>query len=149
MIQWTPVYTYNWESLIQDSKNLAEKIWKGKFKFILAITRGWLIPAYFLADNLWIKVVKTICLSSYKNWNVQGPIVHHDIEWFMEEIKHPQDWLVVDDLSDTWITLEYIKRKYPRISTAVLLQKKTWGMKATYFWREVDNIWIKYPYENN
>lgn len=147
MIQWTPIYNYSWEALKQDAKNLSQQIGQWRFKFILAITKGGLIPAYFIADNLNIKVIKTICLSSYKNKWIQWPIVHHAIDGFMEDIKHPNDWLIVDDLSDTGFTLEYIKRKYPKVKTAVLLQKKTWGIKADYFAQEVDNIWIKFPHE--
>lgn len=147
MIQWTPILRYNWEALEQDTKNLAHKIWIWKFKFILAITKGGLIPAYYLADHLKIKVIKTLCLSSYKNQNVRWPMVHHTIDWFLEEIKHQKDWLIVDDLTDSGITMEYVKKKFPLVKTAVLLQKKTGWMRADYYAKEVDNIWIKFPYE--
>jgi len=146
MTQPIQTYNYNWEDLKQDSKNLANKIWKRRFKFILAITKWGLIPSYLVANELWIKVVKTICLSSYKNKGLQWPMVHHKINWFMENIENPKDWLIIDDLSDTWYTLEYIKQEYPSVHTAVLLQKKTGWIKANFFAREVDNIWIKFPY---
>jgi len=147
MIQWTPILNYNWENVKQDSKNLAANIWIWKFKFILAISKWGLIPVYFLADELGIKIVKTICLSSYKNGNVQWPVIQHKVAGFLEEIKNPRDWLVVDDLSDSWFTLEYIKKEYPAIKTAVLLQKKTWWIKADYYAKEIDNIWVKFPWE--
>lgn len=147
MVEGTPIYNYSWESLKQDSKNLAGKVWIWKFKFILAVTKWGLIPAYFVASHLGIKVIKTVCLSSYKNKNIQWPMIHHTIDSFTEEIKNQKDWLVVDDLSDTGYTIEYIRQKYPAIKIAVLLQKKTGGHKADFYGREVENIWVKFPYE--
>lgn len=149
MTEGTPIYRYSWEDLKSDSKNIAQKIWIWKFKFILAITRWGLIPSYFIANHLDIKVVKTICLSSYKNKWIQGPMVAHSIDWFNEEIKNPKDWLIVDDLSDTWFTIEYVRRKYPNVKIATLLKKKTWGYKPDFYAREVENIFVDFPYDFN
>ena len=57
-----------WEEIHSDTQELAGKIkTTGKtFKGILAITRGGLIPAGIVANELNIKIVETIGLESYQ-----------------------------------------------------------------------------------
>ena len=143
-----PNYIYTWHSLELDAMNLADKIGRGKYKYILAVSKAWLVPAYYLAKHLWIEVVVSMSLSNVvfeRTW-LKWPTVKHSFEWATSEIKTPQDWLLVDAISDTWMTLEYLKKEHKFIKTVVFIQKKTAWMKADYFGREVENVRIELPY---
>lgn len=147
-MQCENIYNYNWVDLENDIQILAHKIWIWKFKYILAVSKEWLVPAYYLANILWIEVVKTLCLQPRIVWEAKVvlPMVEHRFEWLVEDIKTPRDWLVVTWLAD-WQTLEYIKNKNKYLTTVSLIQKKDWGVKPDYFAREVENIIVKLPYK--
>lgn len=138
--------SYSWDSFKRDIDILADSIWKWKYKYILAVTKGWLIPAYFLADALDIKIVKTICLSSY-NGRKQGDIVHNRIEWFSEDIlRNHKDWLVVDDIVDSWKTMNYIRNKYGVSIAFASIFKRPNVESPKYFVKESQD-WIRFPWE--
>ena len=149
-MQYENIYNYNWADLENDVNNLAQKIWIWRFKYILAVSKEWLVPAYYLANVLWIEVVKTLCLQPRIIGKAETvlPMVEHRFEWLVEDIKTPKDWLVVNWLSDSQ-TLEYIKNKNQYLTTVSLLKKKDWGFSPDFFAREVENMIIKLPYKKN
>jgi hypoxanthine phosphoribosyltransferase len=64
--------------------------------------------------------------------------------------------LVVDDVIHTGLTLDYFVRKFPFCTTAVLHRKPqekrapeadNGEIEATYHLHDMDDIWIRYPYE--
>ncbi len=64
--RYTKTFPISWEQLHRDAKALARRLvdmktWKG----IIAITRGGLVPASIFARELEIRLVDTVCLSSY------------------------------------------------------------------------------------
>ena len=63
---YNKTYPISWDQLHRDSKALAWRLLNlGPFKGIIAITRGGLVPAAIIARELDIRLVDTICLSSY------------------------------------------------------------------------------------
>ena len=64
--RYNKTFPISWEQLHRDAKALAwrlldMKTWKG----IVAITRGGLVPASIIARELEIRLVDTVCISSY------------------------------------------------------------------------------------
>ena len=64
--RYDKTFPISWEQLHRDSKALAWRLvdikdWQG----IVAITRGGLVPASIIARELDIRVVDTVCVSSY------------------------------------------------------------------------------------
>ncbi|MCP5050308.1 MAG: xanthine phosphoribosyltransferase, partial [bacterium] len=64
--RYNKTFPISWEQLHRDSKALAwrlvdMKTWKG----IVTITRGGLVPASIIARELEIRLVDTVCISSY------------------------------------------------------------------------------------
>jgi len=64
--KYRKTFPISWEQLHRDSKALAwrlldMKTWQG----IVTITRGGLVPASIIARELEIRLVDTVCISSY------------------------------------------------------------------------------------
>ena len=56
----------SWAELHRDARYLSEMLHqKGPWKGIVAITRGGLVPAALVARELDIRLVDTICVTSY------------------------------------------------------------------------------------
>ena len=64
--RYRKTFPISWDQLHRDCKTLAWRLHeKGKWKRILAIARGGLVPAAIIARELDIHFVDTICVSSY------------------------------------------------------------------------------------
>ena len=62
----THYYPVSWEQLHRDAKALAWRLAEsGPFKGIVAITRGGLVPAHIIARELDIRIIDTVCISTY------------------------------------------------------------------------------------
>ncbi len=59
-------YPISWEELHRNARALAWRLLdQGPWKGIIAITRGGLVPAAIIARELDIRLIDTICISSY------------------------------------------------------------------------------------
>jgi len=133
----------SWKKFEIDIKKLIKLIPERRFTKILAISKGGLIPAYYIAKYLNIKYIKTFCVSSYNNENEKKKL---RILHLQEEKDIRKNWLIIDDLVDSGETLELAKRFYPFSKTAVLYSKKHSSIKADYCLKEMDG-WIVFPWE--
>jgi xanthine phosphoribosyltransferase len=60
------VFPVSWEQFHRDSRALAWRLsGAGPFEAIVCITRGGLVPAAIVARELGVKVIETVCVSSY------------------------------------------------------------------------------------
>src|SRR5271168_1455971 len=60
------IFPVSWEQFHRDSRALAWRLsGAGPFEAIVCITRGGLVPAAIVARELGIKLIETICVSSY------------------------------------------------------------------------------------
>lgn len=139
---------YSWMRFKVDAENLSQiiKTRNKKITGILAITKGGLIPAYFIAKKLGINIVKTLCISSYKD-KKRGGITHHKIDGFSEEIKNPENWLVIDDIADSGATLNFVRKLYPKIKTATIWTKENINKPDYYPPANLAKSWIRFPWE--
>ena len=60
-------HNVSWTEVHRDTKHLVEKLIKiGPWNGIVALTRGGLVPASILAREMEIRVVDTLCISTYE-----------------------------------------------------------------------------------
>ena len=113
--RYQKTYPISWEQLHRDSKALAWRLvemqsWKG----IVAITRGGLVPASIIARELEIRLVDTVCISSY-DFQQQGEV---------SVLKSPtidsNSLLLIDDLVDTGQTARIVKNLLPQAHFATV-----------------------------
>lgn len=136
-------YPVSWEQLHRDAKALAWRLAEnGPFQGIVAITRGGLVPAHIIARELDIRVIDTICISSYDE-ETQGKA----------EILKPvggdgAGWLIIDDLVDTGKTGRIVREMLPRAHFATVYAKPAGRPVVDTFITEVSqDTWILFPWD--
>ena len=139
---------YSWPQLIKDSLSLAKKLKVKKFDFVVAISRGGLMPATLIAYLLKIKKVGTISYSHYLADGVRGKL--ELVLRPSKEIKNSRV-LLIDDKADTGKTLlaaiQSLKKKKNKVVSATLHWDPQSKIKPDYFVHQVKNVWIVYPWE--
>ncbi len=141
--RYQKTYPISWEQLHRDSKALAWRLveiqtWQG----IVAITRGGLVPASIIARELEIRLVDTICVSSY-DYQQQGETT---------VLKTPatdgDGWLLIDDLVDTGNTARIVRNMLPEAHFATVYAKPAGRPIVDTFITEVSqDTWILFPWD--
>lgn len=135
--------TLSWQDMHRDACALAAMLRaKGPFDGIVAVARGGLVPAAILSRELDIKLVETVCISSYDS-RTQGE---------MDILKSlPQDgkrWLVVDDLVDSGATAKVVREMLPGSHYATLYAKPEGAQLADTTVAALDqDVWLVFPWE--
>jgi xanthine phosphoribosyltransferase len=114
----------------------------GRWKGIVAITRGGLVPAAVIARELDIRIVDTVCISSY-DWKERGAA---------NVLKCPDGdgdgWLLVDDLVDTGKTAGVARKMLPKAHFATVYAKPAGRPMVDTFITEVSqDTWILFPWD--
>ncbi len=143
--RYTQTYPISWEQLHRDSRALAWKLLDiGVFTGIVAITRGGLVPAAIVARELDIRLVDTICVSSY-DWQDRKS----EVEILKPVQGDGHGWLIVDDLVDTGSTAEAVKRMLPRAHFSTVYAKPAGKPLVDSYITEVSqNTWILFPWDS-
>lgn len=148
---YTKDFPISWEELHRNGKALAWKLLNkgplegGKWKGIIAITRGGMVPACIMARELEVLNIETFCITSY------------DVKEQSETkiLKKPstvdndgEGWLVVDDLVDTGKTFELVRELYPKAHYACIYVKPM-GEKQTdtYVTAFSQDTWVHFPWD--
>jgi xanthine phosphoribosyltransferase len=133
----------SWEQLHRDAKALAWRLAEhGPFEGIVAITRGGLVPAHIIARELDIRVIDTICISSYDEEtqgtaNVLKPVGGDGA-----------GWLIIDDLVDTGKTGRIVREMLPKAHFATVYAKPAGRPVVDTFITEVSqDTWILFPWD--
>lgn len=142
----------SWEQVHQDINTLASAI-KG-VDAIIGVGRGGLIPATLLSYKLDVKVVNNFQVQSYNDHDVSGDIKlwqTPDNE-FLKQFANNSTILVVDDLSDSGKTFEYIqhffKDKNVKLCFATLYIKKGTSFTPNLYVRAYSaEEWLVFPWE--
>ena len=138
------MHPVSWEQLHRDCKALSWRLMeRGPWKGIHAVARGGLIPAAIIARELDIKLVDTICVSSY-DWQSQGDAVN-----VLKGVSgHGAGWLVVDDLTDTGATARIVREMVPGAYFATVYAKPEGRALVDSFVTEVSqDTWILFPWD--
>ena len=117
----------SWPELHCDTRVLCHAlIEKGPFKGIIAVARGGMIPAALVARELEIRLVDTICASSYEDMEGTGEgaqIMRSEVK-LLKGVDHDgEGYLLIDDLVDTGNTARIIRKLLPKAYFATLYAK--------------------------
>ena len=142
--RYQKTFPISWDQLHRDSKALAWRLVEmRKWVGIVAITRGGLVPASIIARELEIRLVDTICISSY-DWKAQG-----EIEVLKPAASDGEDWLLIDDLVDTGATANVAKKMMPKAHFATVYAKPEGRPVVDSFITEVSqDTWILFPWDS-
>jgi len=143
--RYKKIFPVTWDQLHRDSKALAWKLMDIKqFKGIVAITRGGLVPAAIIARELEIRVVDTVCISSYDYQEQQQINILKSID-----IRDSENWLIIDDLVDTGQTAKTIRSMLPKSIFATVYAKPAGRPLVDIYVTEVSqDTWILFPWDS-
>ena len=136
-------FVVSWDQLHRDAKALAWRLSEmGSWNKVVAITRGGLVPAAIVARELEIRLIDTICVSSYD----------HQAQSDVKIIKHTSDGeenvLLIDDLVDTGRTAKAVRKYIPEAHFATVYVKPAGRpMVDTYVTEVSQDTWIFFPWD--
>ena len=110
------IFPVSWDQFHRDLRALAWRLsGAGPFEAIVCITRGGLVPAAIVARELGIKLIETICVSSYTGTSQGDLTVLKNVAAGIIALGGGQGArvLLVDDLVDTGKTRQWLSP--PRI----------------------------------
>ena len=136
-------YPVSWEQLHRDAKALAWRLAEnGPFQGIVAITRGGLVPAHIIARELDVRVIDTVCVSSYDDES------QRDAQVLKSVSGDGAGWLIVDDLVDTGKTGRIVREMLPKAHFATVYAKPAGRPMVDTFITEVSqDTWILFPWD--
>ena len=141
--RYIKTFPISWDQLHRDSKALAWRLSDmGAWEGIVTITRGGLVPASIIARELEIRVVDTVCISSY-DFKDQGEAQ------ILKSVDMDGDgWLLVDDLVDTGKTASIVRDMLPKAHFATVYAKPEGRPLVDTFITEVSqDTWILFPWD--
>src|SRR6187399_729021 len=119
-------FPVSWDMFHRDARALAWRLSaSGPFAAVVAITRGGLVPAAIVARELGIRVIETVCVSSYDHIT-QGELKL--LKGVAQDIAAlggggGKGVLVVDDLVDTGKTAKLVRELLPLAHFAAVYAK--------------------------
>jgi len=140
----------SWVELHRDARYLSELLHaKGTWKGIIAITRGGLVPAALVARELDIRLVDTICVTSYASAGTgQAEQIQADVRVLKSVAGDGEGYLLIDDLVDSGRTAQVVRRLLPRAHFATLYAKPAGRPIVDTCVKEFkQNKWIYFPWD--
>ncbi|MEA2975658.1 MAG: xanthine phosphoribosyltransferase, partial [Alphaproteobacteria bacterium] len=120
-------FPVSWDQFHRDARALAWRLAaQGPFEAIVCITRGGLVPAAIVARELNIRVIETICVSSYAGPGQQAEL--KVLKTVAESVGRTgggggKGVLIVDDLVDTGQTAKVVRQVLPNAHFAAVYAK--------------------------
>lgn len=142
-------FPVSWEELHRNSRALSWRLLEmGPWKGIIAITRGGLVPAAILAREMDIRLIDTVCISSYSSSDADGDMAQGDLQLIKAAAGDGEGMLLVDDLVDTGKTAKYVKELLPKAHFATVYAKPSGKPLVDTFITEVSqDTWIRFPWD--
>jgi xanthine phosphoribosyltransferase len=144
----------SWVELHRDARYLSEVLHqKGPWKGIIAVTRGGLVPAALVARELDIRLVDTICVTSYDSGGEGGragaPEQQQGKVQVLKGVSGEGDgYLLIDDLVDTGKTAQVVRQLLPKAHFACLYAKPAGRPVVDTFVKEFKQTkWIHFPWD--
>ena len=138
-----------WDQFHRDCRALAWRLnGAGPFRAMVTITRGGLVPAAIVARELGIRVIETVCVSSYDAENLKGEL--RLLKPITPEIagEGGAGVLVVDDLVDSGATARFVRDMLPKAHFATVYAKPAGRPMVDTFITEVSqDTWIYFPWD--
>ncbi len=136
-------FPVSWDQLHRDAKALAWRLAEqGPWHSIVAITRGGLVPAAIVARELDVRLVDTVCVSSYDHKDLREPQILKSVA------PGGGRTLIVDDLVDTGSTAKLVRQMLPDAHLATVYAKPAGRPLVDTFITEVSqDTWIFFPWD--
>ena len=136
-----------WADVHRDSKILVRTLldlrpWQG----MVALTRGGLVPAAIVSREMEIRVVDTLCVSTYDGQD-RGDVRILKIPVAASEAKG-EGWLLIDDLVDTGSTAQAALEILPKAHFATVYAKpKGRAYVDTHVHDVAQDTWVFFPWD--
>jgi xanthine phosphoribosyltransferase len=143
-------FPVSWDQFHRDARALAWRLSEaGPFSAIVCITRGGLVAAAIVARELNVRVIETVCVSSYEH-DRQGEL--KVLKGVADEVtklgKGGKNVLIVDDLVDTGKTAKIVRGILPGAHFATVYAKPMGRPMVDTFVTEVSqDTWIYFPWD--
>ena len=136
-------FIVSWAELHRDARALAWRLLeKGPWKGIIAITRGGLVPAAIIARELEVRLVDTICITTYEEQSQGDSDILKGFEGSGE------GFLLIDDLVDTGTTAKIVRDLVPKAHFATVYAKPAGRpLVDTYITEVSQDTWIRFPWD--
>ena len=147
--KWQKSFPVSWEQFHRDARALAWRLSSiAKFRAVIAITRGGLVPAAIVARELGIRVIDTVGIASY-DYDKQGEVAV--LKTISPDVMGPDqghDVVIVDDLVDTGKTAKIVRDMLPKAHFATVYAKPQGRPLVDTFVTEVSqDTWIYLPWD--
>ena len=143
-------FPVSWDQFHRDARALAWRLAAAdkKWKAMVVIPRGGLVPAAVICRELGIRLIETVCIASYHEYSAQGELkVLKDISPELLE-NEGEEVLVIDDLTDTGKTAAIVRAMMPRAHFATVYAKPKGRPLVDTFVTEVSqDTWIYFPWD--
>ena len=145
-------FPVSWDQFHRDARALAWRLsGVGPFEAMVAVTRGGLVPAAVIARELGIRVIDTLCVSSYSHTSqVSEPTVLKGISDAVARLGGGtgKGLLVGEDLVDTGKTARIVRDLVPQAHIAAVYAKPMGKPLVDTFITEVSqDTWIFFPWD--
>jgi len=140
----------SWVELHRDARYLSEVLHKkGPWKGIIAITRGGLVPAALVARELDIRLIDTICVTSYDAGGAGAAAQQQgNVKVLKGVAGDGEGYLLIDDLVDTGRTAQAVRKLLPKAYFATLYAKPAGRQIVDTFVKEFKQTkWIHFPWD--
>jgi len=146
------IFPVSWDQFHRDSRALAWRLSGGSraFEAIVCITRGGLVPAAIVARELGIRLIETVCVSSYEHTTQSNLTVLKEVAPTIVARGGGEGGgvLIVDDLVDTGQTAKVVRGLLPRAHLATVYAKPMGRPLVDTFITEVSqDTWIYFPWD--
>jgi xanthine phosphoribosyltransferase len=145
-------FPVSWDQFHRDARALAWRLADaGPFRAIVCVTRGGLVPAAIVARELNLRLIETVCVSSYHEYQNQGELML--LKGVADTIVsiaggEGRGVLIVDDLVDTGKTAQIVRSILPRAHFATVYAKPMGRPLVDTFITEVSqDTWIYFPWD--
>ena len=146
------IFPVSWDQFHRDARALAWRlIGAGPFEAIVCVTRGGLVPAAIVARELNVRVIETVCVSSYDPARQQREL--KVIKGIADAVVGiggggGKGVLIVDDLVDTGQTAKIVRDILPHAHFAAVYAKPLGRPLVDTFITEVSqDTWIYFPWD--
>ena len=145
-------FPVSWDQFHRDARALAWRLsGAGPFEAIVCVTRGGLVPAAIVSRELEIRLIETVCVASYHEYQSQGAL--SVLKGVADNIANIGDGggqgvLIVDDLVDTGKTAKIVREMLPKAHFATVYAKPMGRPLVDTFITEVSqDTWIYFPWD--
>jgi xanthine phosphoribosyltransferase len=143
-------FPVSWDQFHRDARALAWRLADNgqEWRAMVCITRGGLVPAAIVSRELNIRMIETVCVASYHDYDTQGQM--RVLKGISPEIARDggEGVLIVDDLTDTGKTAAEVRAMLPKAHFAAVYAKPKGRPLVDTFVTEVSqDTWIYFPWD--